>query len=79
MTAMESAAVSLPSMLGSALIPYMQVAPTALSAGVLAAFIGVAWATLLTSQSSRPIAYTMRFFEAATLASLVMQIAHRLP
>ena len=58
---MESAAVGLPSMLGSALILYTQVAPAALSAGVLAAFIGVAWVTLLTSQSSRPIAYTTRF------------------
>lgn len=76
---MESAAVGLPSMLGSALIPYAQVAPAALSAGVLAAFIGVAWVTLLTSQSSRSIAYTTRFFEAATLASLVMPIAHCLP
>ena len=77
--ATDGAAVSLPSILGSTVILYSQVAPTALSAGVLAAFLGVAWVTLLTSQSSRPIAYTTRFFEAATLATLVLQMAHRLP
>ncbi len=76
---MDSAALGLPSILGSALILYSQVAPNALSAGVLAAFLGVAWVTLLTSQSSRPIAYTTRFFEAATLATLVLQMASRLP
>lgn len=79
MSAVDCAAVGLPSILGSALILYSQVAPNALSAGVLAAFLGVAWVTLLTSQSSRPIAYTTRFFEAATLATLVLQMAHRLP
>lgn len=77
--ATDAAAVSLPSILGSTVILYSQVAPTALSAGVLAAFLGVAWVTLLTSPSSRPIAYTTRFFEAATLATLVLQMAHRLP
>jgi len=71
--ATDAAAVSLPSILGSTVILYSQVAPTALSAGVLAAFLGVAWVTLLTSPSSRPIAYTTRFFEAATLATLVLQ------
>ena len=77
--ATDAAAVSLPSILGSTVILYSQVAPTALSAGVLAAFLGVAWVTLLTSPSSRPIAYTTRFFEAATLATLVLQMSHRLP
>lgn len=79
LAAVDSTAVSLPSILGSTIILYSQVAPNALSAGVLAAFLGVAWVTLLTAQSSRPIAYTTRFFEAATLATLVLEMASRLP
>ena len=79
LAALDSAAVSLPIILGSTVILYAQVAPTALNSGVLAAFLGVAWVTLLTSRSCRPIAYTARFFEAATLATLVLQMASRLP
>ncbi|MDY0108131.1 MAG: SulP family inorganic anion transporter, partial [Giesbergeria sp.] len=79
MAALDSAAVSLPLILGSTVILYAQVSPTALSSGVLAAFLGVAWVTLLTSRSCRPIAYTTRFFEAATLATLVLEMASRLP
>ncbi len=77
--ALDSTAASLPIILGSTVILYAQVAPAALSSGVWAAFLGVAWVTLLTSQSRRPIAYTTRFFEAATLATLVLQMASRLP
>ena len=79
LAALDSTAASLPIILGSTVILYAQVAPAALSSGVWAAFLGVAWVTLLTSQSRRPIAYTTRFFEAATLATLVLQMASRLP
>lgn len=79
LTALDSAAVSLPILLGSTVILYAQVAPNALGSGILAAFLGVAWVTLLTAQSRRPMAYTTRFFEAATLATLVLQMASRLP
>lgn len=76
--ALDSAAVSLPVLLGSTAILYTQVAPTALGAGLFAAFLGVAWVTSLTAGSRRPIAYATRFFEAATLATLVLQMAPKL-
>lgn len=79
MAALDSAAVSLPNILGSTVILYSQVAPSALGPGILVALLGVAWVTLLTSRSSRPIAYTTRFFEAATLAAVVLQMASHLP
>lgn len=78
-TALDSMAVSLPFILGSTVILFAQVAPTAMGAGFFAAFMGVAWVTLLTSQSGRPIAYATRFLEAATLATLVLQMASELP
>lgn len=77
--ALDSAAVSLPIILGSTVILFAQVAPSAMGAGFFVAFMGVAWVTLLTSHSGRPIAYAARFFEAATLATLVLQMASRLP
>ena len=77
LAALDGAAVSLPVLLGSTAILYAQVAPSALGAGFFAAFLGVAWVTLLTAHSRRPIAYATRFFEAATLATLVLQMAAR--
>lgn len=78
-TALDSAVASLPVILGGTMILYAQVAPSALGAGFLVAFLGVAWVTLLTMQSQRPVAYATRLFEAATLATLVQQLALRLP
>lgn len=78
-TALDSMAVSLPFILGSTVILFAQVAPTAMGAGFFAAFMGVAWVTLFTSHSGRPIAYATRFLEATTLATLVLQMAAQLP
>lgn len=78
-TALDSAVASLPVILGSTMIVYAQVAPGALGAGFFLAFLGVAWVTLLTARSHRPVAYATRLFEAATLATLVQQLAARLP
>lgn len=79
LAALDGVSVSLPIILGSTVILYAQVAPQAMGAGVLAAFLGVALVTWLTAGSARPIAYAARFFEAATLATLVQHMALQLP
>lgn len=66
-------ASALPTTLGSTLLLYSLVAPEWLSAGVLAAVLGLVITHALTLRISRPVFNAGRVFEAATLAVMVQQ------
>lgn len=78
-SAMMAVGSSLPITIGSTLILYGSVAPDRLSQGVFAACLGLVLIHLLTAGSKRPVIYAARFFEAATLAVMVHQVAAQLP
>lgn len=71
--ALDGLASALPSTLGSTLLLYSLVAPEWLSAGVLAAVLGLVVTHALTMRTSRPVFMAGRVFEAATLAVMVQQ------
>lgn len=71
--ALDGIASALPTTLGSTLLLYSLVAPEWLSAGVLAAVLGLVVTHALTMRTSRPLFMAGRVFEAATLAVMVQQ------
>lgn len=71
--ALDGVASALPTTLGSTLLLYSLVAPEWLSAGVLAAVLGLVITHALTMRISRPVFNAGRVFEAATLAVMVQQ------
>jgi SulP family sulfate permease len=77
--ALDGAAVSVPMTLGGSLILYGQIAPQWLGSGVLAGCLGYAIAHAAGAAVRRPVVCAARFFEAATLAAMVMPLAANLP
>lgn len=75
----DAAAVSLPMTLGGTVILYSQIAPEWLGYGILAGCLGLALVHAMTAHIQRPVVYAARFFEAATLAAMVQQLAERSP
>lgn len=73
----DAAAVSLPMTLGGTVILYSQIAPQWLGYGILAGCLGLALVHAMTAYIQRPVVYAARFFEAATLAAMVQQLAER--
>lgn len=65
---------ALPLTLGSTALLYGMVAPQYMGAGVLAALLGLVLIHLLGAASSRPVYYSARFFEAATLGTMVLKL-----
>jgi sulfate permease, SulP family len=76
---LDAAAVSLPMTLGGSVIVYSQVAPEWLGYGILAGCLGIVLVHAMTAHIRRPVMYGARFFEAATLAAMVQQLAERSP
>lgn len=74
---LDAAAVSLPMTLGGSVILYSQIAPERLGCGILAGCLGLALVHAMTAHIQRPVVYAARFFEAATLAAMVQQLAER--
>lgn len=75
---LDAVAVTIPMSLGAAVILYGQIAPGHLAAGVLATCLAVVLAYALSAASARPVMLAARFFEAATLAAMVLQLAGQL-
>ena len=65
--------------LGSTVLLYAMVAPQHTGAGVLALMLSLAVVHLFTAHAQRPLFYGARFFEAATIATMVLQTAKLLP
>jgi sulfate permease, SulP family len=78
-SALEGTAASVPLTLSGTMILYSLVAPDWLAHGVLAGWLGLVLCNALTAHAQRPVLFGVRFFEAATLASMVLQLAQRLP
>ncbi|MES3001773.1 MAG: cyclic nucleotide-binding domain-containing protein [Pseudomonadota bacterium] len=72
---LDAAAVSVPMTLGGTVILYSQIAPEWLGYGILAGCLGMILVHAMTAHISRPVVYAARFFEAATLAAMVQQLA----
>ena len=78
-SALEGTAASVPLTLSGTVILYSLVAPQWLAHGVLAGWLGLVLCNALTAHAQRPVLFGVRFFEAATLAAMVLQLAQRLP
>lgn len=76
--ALDALGATLPMSLGSTVLLYTLVAPAYLGPGVLALLLGLAWVHLLTAHSARPVFHGARFFEAATVAAMVLEAASQL-
>ncbi|MBG9387036.1 cyclic nucleotide-binding domain-containing protein [Caenimonas aquaedulcis] len=76
---LDAAAVSVPMTLGGTVILYSQIAPEWLASGVLAGCLGMVLVHAMTAHIHRPVVYAARFFEAATLAAMVQQMAAQAP
>lgn len=79
LAAFDALSASLTMSLGSTVLLYTLVAPQHVGAGVLALILALVGVHLFTSRSSRPLFYGARFFEAATIATMVLHTAERLP
>lgn len=79
LSGVDGAAVSVTTTLGATVILYGSLGPQYLSLGVLAGCLAIVLMHALTAWSRRPVAYAARFFEAATLAVMVQQMAVQLP
>lgn len=69
----------LPLTLGSSVLLYAMIAPEYLGAGVLAGLLGLVCIHLTTARASRPVYYSARFFEAATIGTMVQKLGEMLP
>jgi SulP family sulfate permease len=77
--ALDASALSIPLSLGSATIVYSRHAPDLLAGAVLATLLGIAFVQLAGLRSRRPLLFSGRFLEAATVVALMDTIALRLP
>jgi sulfate permease, SulP family len=68
---LEGAAAAIPMTLGGTVILYSEIAPDFLAGGLLAGCLAMVLVHLLTAGVQRPVVYAARFFEAATLATMV--------
>lgn len=73
--ALEGVALALPTTLGGVLLVYTQVGAAYIGAGMLAAMVGMVLVHLATLPSARPMVYSARLFEAATLAAILSELA----
>lgn len=73
--ALDGVSAAIPSNLGTATLIYASAAPSLLGMGVFATMVGMAVMLVLTCSAKRPVFYSGRLFEAATLASMVTQFA----
>lgn len=78
-SALDALGASLPMSLGSSVLLYLLIAPQHVGAGVLAAVLSLALVHFFTAHSHRPVFYGARFFEAATVATMVLGLAAQLP
>lgn len=78
-SALNALGTTVPLTLGSSVLLYAMVAPEYLGAGILAGLIGLGVLHLMTARASRPVFYSARFFEAATLGTIVLKLGAMLP
>ncbi len=77
--ALDGAAFTIPTSLGSATVVFSQIGLDLLPAGFLALLLSMIWVNATGALVNRPVVFSARFFEATTLAAMMGNFIHQLP